>query len=361
MKLVHIVPNVPPQICGVGDYANAVKNALAHSHPDIECQLFAAGTKIRERECGNPFWLWEGIANSIRGETPDAIILQYSGYGYAPNGAPQWLCNAFANRPNSFQTTTIVTFFHELYATAGPWRKTFWHTKMQKNVAERLFHCSDITFTNTRLSEKWLSKRNHNDCSLTVLPVPSNVGEPTEVPQLDHRENQAVLFGNPDIKRPFLKGKHAVEAARICRKLGIKRIIDIGKSELQFDLNTYRDIEIVKTGRLPGESVSKLLSSSMIGLMSYESKKLTKSGVFSAFSAHGLPVMGPRGIRCEIADNLDLGKQLKQDYVDITEGDSEKIRSIMGDIGRAAFHWNKPHQTQNHATILVNQLKGFYK
>ncbi len=159
---IHIVPQLPPQNSGVGDYATLVGRRMEEIG-DVTCGYVAAGVNgvalpndgknVRNitGRC-EPEALWHavdelagvvepspspslggrGILESNTNHRQDAtgaltLILHYSGYGYDRNGAPAWLVDALRQRSME-RAAHVVSYFHELYATGRPWQRAFWYS-----------------------------------------------------------------------------------------------------------------------------------------------------------------------------------------------------------------------------------------
>lgn len=302
--VIQITPRVPPAVCGVGDYATLVGRRIESVPYEVSCRYIAAGWNSpregRTTQDKHKF-LWETLANERdkiggpEGATDSvAVLLHYSGYGYSPNGAPEWLAGALENRPSEWCNTKVVTFFHELYATGRPWQRAFWQSGQQRRVAERVARASDALMTNREQSARWLeSAAGLPSGSVPHLPVPSNVGEPEEVPPYTSRKPHAVVFGGVRHKRPFLMGTGARKTATLCRRLGVTHLIDIG-SKGPIDHRQFERVGVkaIQTGYLSKEKVSRLLLKSRIGFSSYFPGYHDKSGVLGAYIAHGLAVYG---------------------------------------------------------------------
>lgn len=101
MKIVQIVPRLPPYTDGVGDYSILLANQLSKDYGIVTHFLvFKPGNKTEPIVAGFP-------ATAIPAHTPEAllsvlpadieaIILQYSNYPYLRNkwDAPFWLATA---------------------------------------------------------------------------------------------------------------------------------------------------------------------------------------------------------------------------------------------------------------------------
>jgi hypothetical protein len=292
--ILHITPNLPPAVCGVGDYATVVGQRMGEIDLTVRCSYLAAGYRGRDVAVGacSPDWFWRQIAEH-RSSTPGdniGIVLHYSGYGYSPDGAPAWLAAALEGRPAWAAEIRIATFFHELYASGWPWQRAFWQSNRQRGVAVRIARASDALLTNRGESAAWLEQVTGRPAgSVPHLPVPSNVGEPEQVPNYFDRPPQAVVFGGPKVKRPFLQGRGAKTTAAVCQKLGLTKLVDIGKP---IDINRkpfdQAGIEVVQLGYLEKDAVSQQLLMSRVGFFDYFPGYLEKSGVLAAMATHGV-------------------------------------------------------------------------
>lgn len=326
-SLLHISPQLPPAICGVGDYATLVGERIEQLYPDVRCGYVAAGHVAQSvaqsaapstvipvtKSSGHAIVvprgtkavsLWDALVAERDRLTPDhlttgpltpAVVLHYSGYGYSPDGAPAWLADALENRPADWQGARVVTFFHELYATGWPWRRAFWQSARQRRIAERIARASDAVMTNREQSARWLETVTGRPTgSVPHLPVPSNVGEPESVPVYEDRPPHAVVFGGAGHKRKFLTGRGARRTAQTCQDLGLTRLTDIG-APTPVDRRPFDQagVEVVQTGYLPKEAIGELLFNARVGFCAHACADWSKSGVAGAYEAYGVRPLSP--------------------------------------------------------------------
>jgi hypothetical protein len=216
-------------------------------------------------------------------DTPTVVLLQYSGYGYAPRGAPLWLLRAL-QRACGENGVPLITMFHELYATGPPWSSAFWLSPVQRYVAAQLARLSSAVVTNRAKSATWLRRYVLPETPVRVQPVFSNVGEPEHLLPWDEREPYAVVFGGRSMKVRLYDALQP-DHLRMMRDLGISRIIDIGSSGVA--PKTIHGTPVEERGIQPAESISALLSNARAGLLHYPVDYLTKSGILSGYVAHG--------------------------------------------------------------------------
>ncbi|WP_146416557.1 hypothetical protein [Crateriforma conspicua] len=287
------------------------------------------------------------------------LVLHCSGYGYSPDGAPRWLADAIAKRPVFARDFCIVTFFHELYATGWPWRRAFWHSARQRNVIGDIARASDGLLTNRPESARWLERATARARgTVRYLPVPSNVGEPDELPGFDCRRTQAVIFGGPVVKRPFLRGSNAEKTAKVCQNLGISRLVEIGKP-FQIDCKPFAaaGIEVVPRGFLPRDEVSRELLDSRIAFFDYFPDALTKSGILAALSSHGVALCCSSSVSNPVEQLLQLeSRTTSMQY--LMEPAADVQLAAIQECGLAARRWYAGHSSREHAKLLCAPLVG---
>ena len=149
MKIIQIVPKLPPSFNGVGDYALNLARQLRQDF-EIETHFIV----------GDPYWqggeMIEGFAVSQLAERSskaltslilqlsiDKVVLHYAGYGYAPRGCPLWLVDGLKLWRKQQIKRKLFTMFHELYATSKkPWTSSFWLSPFQKKLTACLTQIS---------------------------------------------------------------------------------------------------------------------------------------------------------------------------------------------------------------------------
>ncbi len=273
MKILQIVPHLPPPFEGVGTYAAALAEALAKL--GIETRFLVPDRTVQG--------LLSGIGDA------ETVLLHYAGYGYQRRGCPSWLAEGLARWKGKGR---LVTVFHEVWASGPPWRSSFWLLPFQRRIAAALARRSRALATTlpvyADLLRPWAS-------DVAVMPVFSTVGEPAAVPGFRERARRIVVFGGAGVRgrawRPFLP-----ELARTVRELGAEEIVDVGPA---VDLpETVEGIPVRGLGVLPPAEVSALLLGSAAGFLAYPPDFLPKSTIFAAYCAHGvLPVCAWHGGR----------------------------------------------------------------
>ena len=296
--IVHVVPNLPRPLDGVGAYAVTLATALA-----------ASGSALRHRfVVGDPTWTpWAPIpgipasplpARSAKavcqqlqsgGAEPPAVLLHFVNYGFERRGCPRWLLRGLeqCHRDHGLR---LVTMFHEVYATGPPWRSSFWLSPVQRRIAARVAALSDrIVTSSPRYAELVGGLLRGHGPQPVVLPVYSTIGEPDTVTPLSARPRRVAVFGSAGTRaRAWSRHRRALAAA--CRILEAEEVVDVGPGLPRLPA-TVAGRPVRALGQLPAADVSEILAHSVAGVLSYPPHLVPKSTVFAAYCAHGvLPV-----------------------------------------------------------------------
>jgi hypothetical protein len=370
--IIQIVPNLPPVICGVGDYAALVGAESAQVRPSLHSAFVACGWRAEvqpEETVGlrnitgacDGAELWRAIEALVDERRCDAdapaLVVQYSGYGYDPSGAPAWLADALERRPRRFAAAKIVTMFHELYASGPIWRRAFWWSTRQRHVTTRLARISDELMTNRLASARWLERASGRPAaSVAHLPVVSNVGEPATIEPWARREPVAVAFGAARFKRPFFQGRGARQTVELCRKLEIETIFSIGP-HAAWDEAAFRraGVRVIEMGYLSASDVSTKMSAARVALVDYFPGYYAKSSVLAAAAANGTPPIFPRP--GQASDGLCFGENIWSLRSAQEAGETElpmRLAALSGSIRS----WYDGHNLRRHADLVGELIVG---
>lgn len=364
MSITAIVPRLPPAIDGVGDYALRLATQLNQDF-GINTQFVVADPN------------WEGAceidgvssqAVSVRAKQPllqlinalpinpfpaaqPTILLHYVPHGYARKACPFWLVEALKQwRQQS--NGRLITFFHELYALDWhrPWSSDFWLSPVQQYLAGCLSQLSDVCITSTerytdQIQQLSRDKQNH----VPLLPIFSNVGEPAGVKPLAERQRTLIVFGQPHSKGGVYR--HTALLQTIGHSLGINQILDIGPRTGAAPAAIGK-IPVQELGELPAFEISQLLSQSLAGFLAYDPRRLSKSGIFAAYCAHGLLPMNHRSLRITV-DDLKPGSHYWA---------CDREAALNLEIGQTIAHqahlWYQQHSIKKHAQTLYQCLSA---
>ena len=298
LTLTTLVPRLPPAIDGVGDYATHVAEAMAR-HYGIATRFVV----------GDPAWVGSGtegqaipyrsakaLLTYLPNQPGTTVLLHYVPHGYARKACPFWLVQALRQWRQSTPKAHLLTIFHELYACdwQRPWSSDFWLSPVQRNLAAAVAHLSDGAFTTSqRYAQQlgFLSRSKHHQ--VPTLPVFSNVGEPATIPSWADRQQRLVIFGQRHSKcRIYRESLPLLE--QVCRTLNIQGIWDIGPPS-GLGAGSIGGVPIHELGALSVEQISHYLSQARAGFLTYDPNRLSKSGIFAAYCAHGLLPINYRG------------------------------------------------------------------
>lgn len=354
--MLSVVTGLPPRIDGIGDYALSLARR-------IRCEV---GVETRFI-VGDPAWsgparvegfevdrLAErsraGLLRLLRGGAGEArmIFLHYGGYGYATRGCPSWLIGGLEQWRDESKDRFLITMFHELYASGPPWTSAFWLSPLQRNLAARLARLSDQYLTSRRRYAEAVSRWSlgkHN--SIRSLPVFSSIGEPDFVPPLVDRARRLVIFGTPG-RRVQVYKRSAEALDRICGRLGIEEVLDIGRP-INLDVSRTLRTPVVACGELPGGEVSRLLSDAIAGVLDYPAEILGKSTIFAAYCAHRTVPIIAAYKKASRADGLEPGT-----HYWLSDDESEKLSLAAGQAAADnAYDWYQGHNLSVHAKTLA--------
>jgi hypothetical protein len=307
---------IPPGTGGVQDYAMVVGGPLQ----------------------APPMALWKTTDSSTW--SGDLLLLHFSGFGFQKRGVPLWLVRRISDLRKQFKAFGIV--FHELYAFGPPWRSSFWLNGIQKQIARELVSRADFWLTNRDESARWLLDQ-HQGAPHRVLPVFSNVGEPTSIET--ERQPRLVVFGSAGVRANVYQWADG-EIFHWARKMGFE-IHDIGPSAQDAALlHRFGQEAVVVHGKLSAEQVSAQLAAAACGALVYPTDYVSKSGVFAAYCAHGLcPVLLSKeygsydGLTASVHYAPGFGS------LDVSVMDTRTI-------GREAHRWYQPHRVDAHVAAL---------
>lgn len=284
MRLIQIVPHLPPPVEGVGSYAEALAGAL-RERCGIATRFIVGFPAERTPEA-----LVADLEMDMEENVP--VLLHYANYGYQTRGCPAWLVRGLARWRRRSSGRRLVTMFHEVWATGPPWRSSFWLSPVQRRLAASVARLSDGIATSLALYSRrvspWTAGR-----EVRVLPVFSTVGEPATVPPFTARAPRLVLFGGAGV-RSRAWNRELPDLAAACAALEIEEILDVGPPAPA--PARVGPVPVRSLGVLPAAEVGALLLASRAGFLAYPPDFLPKSTIFAAYCSHGtLPVCAWRG------------------------------------------------------------------
>jgi len=293
LKILQIVPRLPPDSDGVGDYARLLAKQL-YTAQDITTEFLSFCPRLETPECVDGFRVHrlfdhsEADLLSLLPDSLDGILLHYSNYPYLEShfNAPFWLTKALRTIKAARQIPVVV-MFHELPTLK--WKRIRVLNPVQSLVSRGLSRLASAVVTDSQHFKHHLEK--WTGTSISCIPDFSTIGEPDakQVRSLSARKPRMVIFGGSDRIRAY---QHLDSLLTTCQALNIEEIYDVGAKQATAP-DIPGSITFKEMGFQSAEAVQALLLDSQVGFMDYSRfpGDLAKSSVFAAFCAHGvLPV-----------------------------------------------------------------------
>jgi hypothetical protein len=291
-----------------------------------------------------PHQSWVEVLMNLA-EIYDALILNFSGYGYQKRGVPYSLLFALEKIKRQHPSLKLLTIFHELYAFGPPWTSSFWLSWAQKHIATRLNRLSDIVITTTSryrcTLERFLS---NSEGTITVSPVFSNIGESS--PDVCDKAREAVLlmFGGGEWVQRWIFN-YSAEINRTCQELNLERIVIVGCDKLK---TTSLNFPVEFQGVCNASAVQEWILRCKVAFMDYDVTSVVgKSTIYAAYAANGIPVVFPRDPKCG-ADGLLPGIHFL-----LSQSLAGKELSL---VAVNAHLWYQSHTVQRTALSFLNLL-----
>lgn len=328
MKLLQVVPALPPRLEGIGGYALALATTLRSR--GIETIFSCEHTAAVDFEV-------EGLRSPAR-SLP--TLLHYANYGYHRHGLPRDLVEGVATERESGAIPRLAIFFHEFLASGRPWNRTFWTTRIQRRLARRLTGVADSGLTTIPIYADLLRDL-APQLSVRCLAMPSPVGEPPMSPPWTQRAGNAIVFGGPGNRGMVYSalGRTSVALSAI----GVRTILDVGPGA-QVAPSRIGDVPIEVRGEMAAADLSALLLDTRLGFSAYPADFLGKSTAFAALAAHGVPCLALRGPSIALVDAPCVLPQQAHD---------QHCLEIVGQQVRA---WYRKHDLATHAAATLTAV-----
>jgi hypothetical protein len=358
MNIIQFVPRLPPAIDGVGDYALNLACRLRQdfgieTHFIVSDPTWTGATHIEGFPVSQvTVHSADTLLSLLPSDRAATVLLHYVGYGYAKRGCPVWLVNGLQRWRTVSTHRTIVTMFHEVYASGRPpWTSAFWLFPLQRNLASQLVQLSDRCLTSKQGYGDiltYLSQGKHT--SIPCLPVFSNIGEPEQVLPLTERQRRLVVFGGRDKRLRVYQNSWSV-LSHTCQYLEIEEILDIG-TPTKLALSTIDSVPIIEMGQQSATEICSILSNSLVGFFDYPTDFLAKSTIFAAYCAHGvLPVSA----QCTAlpVDEIEQGQHYW--FPDKQANDLKSVTQMQA-IANNAYNWYQTHNLSVQAKTFAAHL-----
>lgn len=353
-KLTAIVPRLPPAIDGLGDYGLALARKMKRDF-GVDTEFIVA----------DPFWngpdnIDSFLVRKISARTSESlltllpvsekatVLLHYVGYGYAKRGCPFWLMEALKEWKQGSHRT-ITTMFHELYAFGPIWTSQFWTSPFQRYLVKE-FSAMSASFVTSRSSYAKILEEYTRKEKVPVIPVFSNVGEPSTLLPLKDRARKLVIFGNK-IAKDRAYTSSLIEIENICNKLSLDEILDVGPAS-DFAPEFIGSHKVVRRGSLPSSEVSEILSGTMVGFINYPLSYLGKSGIFAAYTSHRMLVFA-----ASYPEQIDDSAKAGVHYLSASGDYSTDMESLQKTADNA-HTWYQGHSLSKHAELFFKLISS---
>ena len=289
------MPRVPGTLDGVGDYALIVANKLRqiYGHDSI----FAAGEFDSATSAdGFDAVSLDSLGRGEPGREFDRVILHCVNYGYQKRGVPFALLGVL-RKLRGKGISCLLTIFHELYASAPPWRSAFWLRPLQVHISRSIAELSDACIVSSEATLIEL-KRLAPGAKVSVHPVVSNFGEPSLASdQFAHRDfHRWVIGGGTALVERSIRSFRTI-VNRIPEAFLPRELVVLGGTDnpaTRATIAQLRNLGCAYHPQIEAEEASRILSTCSFAWVDYfhrpdvPTSAILKSTAFAAACAHGV-------------------------------------------------------------------------
>ncbi len=356
-QLIQVVPRLLPARCGVSDHAIALAEELRASFGIDSAFVVLNSDERSELPYSVRYCPQDQLLNacvSLSGDRAAAVLVHLSGYGYSADGAPELLARAL-DELKSDGRFRVAVFFHELYASGLPWTSAFWNARRQKRTYRRIFEACELPVTNARVFADWLERQEVRQSALAVrcMPVFSQMGEAQQNVPFADRDPVMAVFGLGGTRQRVYRelnnpGDTLRQLGDTLRQLGVEEILDVGPE--CGAPGAVDGIPVKRMGVLAATEIDRLFTRTAFGYLAYPPNCLAKSGVFAAYSAHGVIPVIAQHFREEF-DGL-------KDGVHVLSPQTAKNLAPRGleACSLAVWRWYSGHRLHDHAAVYEQWL-----
>lgn len=313
-KLIVVIPNLPPIVCGIGNYAIKLSRQLLKMR--IYDEIVVGGNQA---PTANPLKLanielrqWSEVLKNERDNAD--VFLNFAPTAYSKFGLPLQLLNNLNTYKKHNPNAQISTIFHETWMDNQGLKI---HHKLKnfftKYTATKCVNLSNNVSVIT--DEQYGRIKNiANNKNITLQKIAPNI-EPSQNIDVLNIVRETGLFINFGLAHTRLwtleKNKDLirkmVDAGLVSKIIGIG---PVGNNYAVEEINLAKEIssklEYIQKGALEASEVSALMLKAEGGFIGQSVDSLSKSSSFWAFAAHAIPVICP----AEVDDRENLKQQL---------------------------------------------------
>ena len=360
MTILQIVPRVPGGLDGVGDYA---LNLATKFRDGFGCATVFVTPQSSSTNSARGFEV-RSLQQLTENQEFDRIILHYVNYGYQKRGTPFELL-AILRGLRRQRRAKLLTVFHELYASAPPWKSAFWLRPVQIYLAKAIARLSDECLVSSEISLRIL-RRLVPAARVHLHPVPSGFGEPNlSNDQIDNRDPHywGIVGGTVLAERSL---RSLVEnVGNIPEQIAPRKLFVVGGDDNPAARSLLDGIRIESDYR-PRVSVSEaseILGRCSFGWLDYfhrasvEASVALKSTAFAALCAHAVVPLFPHP-----GSDISIdGDRLPGPF--FVEANSRKTPDPQdrSNIATNIYRWYQRHVASEHLAEKIAGVLGLRK
>ncbi len=298
-----IAAALPPKLDGIGDYTACLAAELAQT---IEVTILTAQGQQPASIANvaiHPVFRADhprsvsGIADHLRADPPDWILLQYNPFSYGNRGYNPCLPKMLRQIKRQLPATRLAVMAHETFvpiisakfAVMTTWQRAqFW----------QLGHSADALFLSidpwARRFRSWFPHT-----PVHHLPVGSNIphvviSRPEARQRLGIADDTLVLglFGSLHASRPM---EHVKQAAKAIQQSGREALLLYMGPHGQDVCAAMQDIPVIADGPLPPDEISRRFAALDIYLAPFTDGVSTRRTSLMTALQHGIATVGTRG------------------------------------------------------------------
>jgi hypothetical protein len=308
--VTFIVTQLPPAVCGLGDYStHLLANLHLEQPPRILVANGAAATNAMRPELNVVLLERNSAALLRRLEETGAgrVVLEYVGYGYQSRCCPLWLLNGLRKWRERNPGGKLVLMLMELWFTPAWWKPDFLLQRLHRCALRRMAMGADKVFVSSEGYARMM-----RDCipreRLRIVPVGSNIVPVMPPGSVPRQPGKWILFGRQGSRivalrglLPWIKKLHAAGHVRLLQVAGARETPAFNRTEDELIRSALPDGAFEILGRVPEAELSGLLLEAGMALCGQDAGAYTKSTIFMAYASHGVNILatGMRGMKEE--------------------------------------------------------------
>lgn len=325
-RVCVILPRLPPQVDGLGDYTIQVWRYFHDKEGQVSPTLdknegWYFLTSDGTEDSSKHFPLasirqlprqWQSLEKELN--QTDIVLLQFSGYGFDRNGIPFYLLHCLERWLKGGHDRRLVTMFHELYAVGPPWKKAFWLTLPQRRLTMQLCKISAVSVTS---NHDYLNKlqRDVPNGDIRLIPMGATFDRTKNLPK---DWASLCIFGKARLDSivlhreliTYLAQEKLIRSVVLCGEQGstnqTAREVDLLK---QYNPN----IEINEAYDFPTDDVPDLVARCGFSVTNVKSELLAKSTRFQLACALGQVTLSLKGNGSNCTPMLDAVSLIEYD------------------------------------------------